>query len=597
MSTITTWVEVVECRNCGRKVFFKRTGYKGIYIPRVALDGFYQEILEIASVERCPFCGYCSSKIGKTLFRGEEKISIDIDLSIFLGIKTEEKKEKTREEIISGVVYSKEYRKQLNSKIFPQEANHFLCASLIDEKLGDFASAGLYALQAAWVCESSNSKLKSFTTRKCRERALFLLEKARKRKEEGDTSQSFCENDEEEILLLIDIARRVEKFEKAEKFLRKLQELPNLSKKSKEILEFQKHLVRIHDSKAYSTTDVENFIDKVKNDQTGEVLKKAISVLEELKSEKRLNRSYEEEFTVFNELSFLLREGKIFLTDNNFKLLLELVNKIVKNAKHEKESKWVSQIKQDYIEFFSFTTRDNIECFFWTVDEQENDYFSVVEPTASIASFLTTVAVRVPSALRELSKAEEVIDGSTFFLSLFYLPVRGKVSDPLGNTPEKFREMMAVYILGCTPYYVATNFRKKETLKLMIQALSEIYLFLENKYALLDFIFRRVFFYEIFDMLNSEKEKIFFEKLWEEALEKRLEIKKQKTPLILFDGFPGLLEDFPSQKNFRFARKFDLDDFENLFKQFKKANFLPEAFLNTVVRRRHGKKTKSKRFN
>ena len=152
MSIPAIQVKVVECRNCNCKVFFRKKVYRSCYIGKVALDGFYRELAETASIERCPFCGYCNQTIGKVLFEDEEFL-LNVDLiSLFEEItetKIKSSKEKTTEKIISELVSSEEYNKQLHSALFPEKANYFLCASMIEERLGNFSSAGLNALKAA----------------------------------------------------------------------------------------------------------------------------------------------------------------------------------------------------------------------------------------------------------------------------------------------------------------------------------------------------------------------------------------------------------------------------------------------------------------
>ena len=65
-----------------------------------------------ASIQRCPYCGYCAPDISEPIENAEE------------------------------VIHSKSYQEQLTNSEFPKLANSFLCFSLIQERLGDYVATG-----------------------------------------------------------------------------------------------------------------------------------------------------------------------------------------------------------------------------------------------------------------------------------------------------------------------------------------------------------------------------------------------------------------------------------------------------------------------
>ena len=93
-------------------------------------------------IQNCPSCGYCAPDIS-------EKI-----------------------DGASVVVKSSSYKKQLREPELPELADAFLCFSMIMEKVGNYAKAGLACVHAAWVCDDENNDAGA---RRCRVKAVALL--------------------------------------------------------------------------------------------------------------------------------------------------------------------------------------------------------------------------------------------------------------------------------------------------------------------------------------------------------------------------------------------------------------------------------------
>jgi hypothetical protein len=96
------------------------------------------------------------------------------------------------------VVRGHRYQKRLRVPN-PQPANECLCWSLIQEKMGLLAGAGIASLHAAWACDDANA---SDRARAFRLRAVKLLERARA------VGQRFAAGPLQEDVLLIDLLRR-----------------------------------------------------------------------------------------------------------------------------------------------------------------------------------------------------------------------------------------------------------------------------------------------------------------------------------------------------------------------------------------------------
>ncbi len=167
-------------------------------------------------VQRCPRCGYCAPSIDEGL------------------------------QGASGVIRSREYREQLCDPDLPELANSFLCASMIQEQGGDYASAGLSSMYAAWACDDRGAPEQA---RSCRLKAYYLFVKAR------SCGQEFARDPGSEDCLLVDILRRSGEYERALSTCEEAldgQPDPDIV----DILNFQKELISRGDSARHSIGEV-----------------------------------------------------------------------------------------------------------------------------------------------------------------------------------------------------------------------------------------------------------------------------------------------------------------------------------------------------
>lgn len=77
---------------------------------------------------------------------------------------------------VREVIRSPAYRAVLESESVPRAARDFLARSLIDEQVGEPASAGWNALRAAWMCDDEEGAEEA--ARECRTTALSLFRRA-----------------------------------------------------------------------------------------------------------------------------------------------------------------------------------------------------------------------------------------------------------------------------------------------------------------------------------------------------------------------------------------------------------------------------------
>jgi hypothetical protein len=127
-------------------------------------------------VQACPSCGACAPDLEKTPTAAAETLEDDA------------------------------YRRQLHSADYPDLANRFLGAALIQERAGDLAEAGWSALHAAWVCDDERDERSAASAR---ERAADLLSAAR------SAGQRFGPDRASEHALLADVLRRASHFDEA----------------------------------------------------------------------------------------------------------------------------------------------------------------------------------------------------------------------------------------------------------------------------------------------------------------------------------------------------------------------------------------------
>ncbi len=144
------------------------------------------------------------------------------------------------------MIRSREYRGRLRDPDLPELANSFLCASMIQEQGGDYASAGLSSMYAAWGCDDHGAPEQA---RSCRLKAYDLLVKAR------PCGQEFARDPGSEDCLLVDILRRSGEFERALSACEEALESqpdPDIA----DILNFQKELISRADSARHSIGEV-----------------------------------------------------------------------------------------------------------------------------------------------------------------------------------------------------------------------------------------------------------------------------------------------------------------------------------------------------
>ncbi|MCS6806858.1 MAG: hypothetical protein NZ823_17170, partial [Blastocatellia bacterium] len=131
-------------------------------------------------VERCWICGYSTSDISRA------------------------------SDQTAAIVRSAPYRKQLTDATLPYLANSFLCKAILDESVGDYASAGWAIIHAAWVCDDSE---KPESAKECRSRAADMVLKA------IEAGQEFTKQRGGEIAILVDLLRRAGRFSEAKELI------------------------------------------------------------------------------------------------------------------------------------------------------------------------------------------------------------------------------------------------------------------------------------------------------------------------------------------------------------------------------------------
>jgi hypothetical protein len=159
--------------------------------------------------QACHYCKYCASEISKV-----------------------QKELKGIKEIIS----TNAYQSQFSNPAFPDQANIALCNSILFEKNALPDSAAELSLHAAWICDS-NGEVDA--ARKCRERAIMLLLRWQEKQKNAKEKKL-------NPLLIIDLYRRVGRFEEAQKLC--YDALKTKNKHLKKILEYEKKLISDKDT-------------------------------------------------------------------------------------------------------------------------------------------------------------------------------------------------------------------------------------------------------------------------------------------------------------------------------------------------------------
>lgn len=208
----------IVCCNCGEKNlsaswFSMNSSGSSDLDSRPPED--YRSAINYVFVMRCKSCGYCNSNI------------------------------ETNFDNLNSIISSRTYQDQLNNKQFPKKANEFLCKALILESYQEIENAAWAYIHAAWNCDDHEKYVQG---KFCRHKAFELFTLA------NMTSLLNFENDGDFPLLMIDICRRIENFEKANKICDIRLKIEN-DVLHRKILFFQKSLIELQDIKVYKIED------------------------------------------------------------------------------------------------------------------------------------------------------------------------------------------------------------------------------------------------------------------------------------------------------------------------------------------------------
>jgi hypothetical protein len=123
----------------------------------------------VAWVQRCPNCGYCAKDVSKS------RPGADV------------------------VIGREDYRVQLNDPTCSTLANSFLCKAILDREVGDYASAAMAIMHAAWACDDSDLDVRA---RRCRRQAAEMLRRAE------EHEQLLTNLADADTAILVDLLRR-----------------------------------------------------------------------------------------------------------------------------------------------------------------------------------------------------------------------------------------------------------------------------------------------------------------------------------------------------------------------------------------------------
>ncbi len=163
--------EMIECALCGAEnevIVVTSTNTFGSPDLDLRPAPMMREILPY-EVQRCESCGYC-----------------DNDITDLVAIAAQ-------------VIIRPDYLAQLGSDEFPELANSFLCASMIQEAAGDLSSSAWAVVRAAWTCDDDGLDAQA---RRCRQQACALIDRAHA------VEQRLTGDDETESCLQVDVLRR-----------------------------------------------------------------------------------------------------------------------------------------------------------------------------------------------------------------------------------------------------------------------------------------------------------------------------------------------------------------------------------------------------
>ena len=148
-------------------------------------------------VQRCPHCGYCAAELSKA----------------------------SKEAAV--VAKSQAYRRQLENAEYPALANHFLCAALVDQAIGDYRRAAWTRVHAAWACDDATrdgnhdaSLLATNAAVKCRLQAVSELRKI------NQAGQKTVGQADATHAIIVDLLRRAGRLQEAAEACREALEMP-----------------------------------------------------------------------------------------------------------------------------------------------------------------------------------------------------------------------------------------------------------------------------------------------------------------------------------------------------------------------------------
>lgn len=200
-------------------------------------------------VQRCSTCGYCASEIDfdtQLQERSEEELEEFVDDTgevYYLNFKFDEYLDD-----IGLIVYSSAYKAQLNDPNYPEMANSFLCAALIETALDDCVQAIWHTMNACWICDD---KEKNNAAKSCRSKAFALIEIAHSK------NLKVIQGDESDAPLRVDLLRRTGKFKEAQEII--FNELPKIKNdRLIQILNYQKTLIESKDDKCHRIPSDDN---------------------------------------------------------------------------------------------------------------------------------------------------------------------------------------------------------------------------------------------------------------------------------------------------------------------------------------------------
>lgn len=269
-------------------------------------------------IERCPNCNYASDDI-------EEKIDFD-----------------------DSLLTSDNYLKVLKSD-YPELAKSYILASMIQESIENYAKAALFMLKVCWVLDDNKLDAK-----KPRLIAVKLFEKI-----EGEESK----------LIIIDLYRRAEEFEKARFMINKSKEIIE-DNYLKEILKCQEVLVDLFDSECHSCSEIDNFIG-----ESGLEEKPGADSPEEMER-KLFEEDCDEPIRLYNSLGEIISFSQVAIIPiehGEKKNIYAILQPLDIELEDEDEALVFSLVGDDKLEGLELVTDDSI------VDEVFDEYYRLIE--------------------------------------------------------------------------------------------------------------------------------------------------------------------------------------------------------------------------